>query len=83
MDSSAWVKCSDRMPDAPGLYLCTVGASWRHVRIMEYKPREWRENENLWRTTGDDVDGYVFNWFVKAWMPLPKPYKEEGRENEE
>lgn len=69
-----WISVKDRLPDKEGYYLCSVGAGWLPVRVMKYQPREWRSNENLWKCVSDN--SYVYNWFVKAWMPLPEPPKE-------
>ena len=69
-----WIPCSERLPDKEGRYLCTVGAEFHPVREMIYKPDEFisEADRNIWRS----IDGlHVFNWFVKAWMPMPKPYK--------
>lgn len=71
-----WIPVSERLPEKTGRYLCTVGANYRTPREMYYAPQEWanKSNDATWRS----VDGsYVYDWFVKAWMPLPEPYKEE------
>lgn len=70
-----WIPVSERLPDGQGFYLVSVGAPYKTVRVYEYKPCEWYENENLWKT---EDGSYCFNWFVEAWMPLPEPYREEG-----
>ena len=68
-----WIPCSERLPDKEGSYLCTVGADYRNPREMIYAPNNFSDNENTWKCP----DGYyVFNWFVIAWMPIPKPFKE-------
>ena len=69
-----WIPCSERLPDKEGRYLCTVGAEFHPVREMIYEPDEFisEEDRSIWRS----IDGlHVFNWFVKAWMPMPKPHK--------
>ena len=66
-----WIPCSERLPKERGFYLVSVGAPYKTVRVYEYEPCEGYENENLWK----NYDGsYCFNWFVEAWMPLPKTY---------
>ena len=74
-----WIPCSEELPEKEGRYLCTVGSNHRNPREMIYAPDTWRTTDNnLWRST----DGtYCFNWFVKAWMPLPEPYK-KGEQDE-
>lgn len=69
-----WIPCSERLPEERGFYLVSVGAPYKTVRVYEYKPCEGYENENLWKS---DDGSYCFNWFVKAWMPLPEPWKGE------
>lgn len=70
-----WIPVSERLPDGQGFYLVSVGAPYKTVRVYEYKPCEWYENENLWKK---EDGSYCLNWFVEAWMPLPEPYREEG-----
>ncbi len=84
-NAGKWIPCSERLPDKEGRYLCTMGAEFHPVREMIYEPDEFisEEDRNTWRS----IDGlHVFNWFVKAWMPMPKPYKmdevEDGLEGE-
>ena len=73
-----WIPVSERLPDGQGFYLVSVGAPYKTVRVYEYKPCEWFENENLWKK---EDGSYCFNWFVEAWMPLPEPYREEGEQD--
>lgn len=72
-----WISVKDRLPDKPGLYLCAVGASYHPVRVMEYRPVGMYENERYWVSVGAEINGYVYDWFVHAWMPLPEPPKED------
>lgn len=77
-----WIPCSERLPDKKGRYLCTVDAEYHNVREMMYDPDEFisEEDRSIWK----DTDGYrVFNWFVIAWMPMPKPYKMDEVEKDE
>ena len=76
LDDPQWISVKDRLPEKPGLYLCAVGASYIPVRIMEYRPYGMYENERLWVSVGAEVNHYVYDWFVHAWMPLPEPPKE-------
>lgn len=71
-----WIPCSERLPEETGIYLCTVGDTYRNPREMRYAPQEWADE--IANATWRDTDGYyVFDWFVEAWMPLPEPYKEK------
>ena len=68
LEQTAWIPCSERLPEATGVYIVTcniyngdkvdgVTATWSY----------WRRNE----------------WMMKdvlAWMPLPKPYGGERDE---
>lgn len=72
-----WISVKDRLPDKPGLYLCAVGASYHPVRVMEYRPVGMYENERYWVSVGAEINHYVYDWFVHAWMPLPEPPKED------
>lgn len=73
-NTGQWIPCSERPPAKKGRYLCTVDAEYHNVREMMYDPDEFisEEDRSIWK----DTDGYrVFNWFVIAWMPVPKPFK--------
>lgn len=74
-----WISVKDRLPDKPGLYLCAVGTSHHPVRVMEYRPVGMYENERYWVSVGAEINHYVYDWFVHAWMPLPEPPKEDGK----
>lgn len=72
-----WIPVTDRLPTKNGFYLVSVGAEYKTIRVYEYKPCNGYENENLWK---GDNGCYCFNWFVEAWMPLPKPWRGEANE---
>ena len=72
-----WIPVTERLPEENGLYLVTVNAQNRPVRIYEYAPWEMDEERKYWINDCDD-HSHVFNHFVKAWMPMPEPYLEEG-----
>lgn len=69
-----WIPVKERLPENNGFYMVKVGATYRPIRIYEYKPCEWYEGENLWKA---DDGSYCFNHFVTHWMPLPDPPKED------
>lgn len=74
-----WIPCSERLPEKDGRYLCTVGAAYRNPREMIYAPQKWegKSDDATWR---DPSGYYVYDWFVKAWMPMPEAYggQEDG-----
>ena len=70
-----WISVKERMPEKDDFYLVKVGAKYRPVRVYEYNPSDWHENENMWRT---EDHTYCFNHFVSHWMPLPKLPKEDA-----
>ena len=72
-----WIPVSERTPEENGFYLVTVNAQIRPVRIYGYAPWEMDEERKYWLSDCDD-HSHVFNHFVKAWMPLPESYQEEG-----
>ena len=62
-----WIPCSERPPEESGLYIVTnVG---RCGELVETRYYYIREDSNFW--------GGNQSYKVLAWMPLPKPYKEE------
>lgn len=63
--NSEWIPCSERMPNERGWYLITVQGMNRFSDMdYYYGNSEW-----------DDVSS---KQKVIAWMPLPKPYREDG-----
>lgn len=72
-----WIPCQECLPEENGLYLVTVNTPNRQVRIYEYAPWEMSEERKYWINDCDN-HSHVFNHFVKAWMPLPEPYRGEG-----
>ena len=69
-----WIPCGERLPDEIGLYLVTVRAEFRPVRIYGFYPWDLDEMKKYWINDCND-HSHVFNHFVKAWMPLPEPYR--------
>lgn len=69
----AWIPCRERRPDKPGSYICTCsdGTPYLQVTVIKFHPRT-----QAWELTG--ARAY---WKVRAWMPLPEPYKEEDDDN--
>lgn len=63
-----WIPCSERLPEHGGRYLISVlDGTNRRTTVAPYLPRC-----KAWTMTGR-----MAYWKVIAWMPLPKPWKEE------
>lgn len=74
-----WIPCSERLPDEIGLYLVTVRAEFRPVRIYGFFPWDLDEMKKYWINDCND-HSHVFNHFVKAWMPLPEHFQNHTEE---
>ena len=68
-----WIPCSERLPDDDEIVLVSDG--------IDYAVAFWRSDAEAW---DDPLHGWLdsFEFDVKAWMPLPEPYKEEGEKHE-
>lgn len=65
-----WIPCSERLP-SEGEYVL-VTEKWNgYVRMWRL---QYIDNEPTWEADGYNVDIDE----AVAWMPLPKPYREEG-----
>ena len=64
-----WVSTSERLPEEKGRYLVwyTYDGADRGIRTAMFYPGGWPE----W-----DVGGTAGIVRVRAWMPLPEPYRE-------
>ena len=60
-----WIPCSERLPKEDGFYLVSTTDC---IIIMEFN-KGWI-SQNIGSC----------NWYVKAWQPLPKPYKAESED---
>lgn len=80
-----WIPCSERLPKEDARYL--VQMSYGMMQVLSWandlekvddfdfyneKHSGWYEYDSEW--------GYCERHEVVAWMPLPKPYREEGAE---
>ena len=67
-----WIPISERLPDKNVEVLVTT--EWDCITIGEmFSINDWFIHEGA---TNADIDD------IKAWMPLPKPYKAEGSDKE-
>jgi len=66
-----WIPISERLPEDSGTYLVTV----HDGRKKRTTFAQYQKKLKNWVMTG--ARAY---WCVKAWMPLPEPYREEGAE---
>lgn len=67
-----WIPCSERMPSESGDYLATIplDADETYTEVLMYHNGRFYEDDDEWGATYHDD--------VIAWMPLPKPYREDG-----
>ena len=74
LEQTQWIPISERLPEEDGQYLITV----------KYKPEA--DYEDIYAEHGEWIDGrwdmFCFGHCgevegIVAWMPLPKPYREE------
>lgn len=73
-EENRWIPVSERLPD-PDEYILVSFENFSVPMIGKYTVDD--EDNGTFRI-GDEVDSFVDNdLFVNAWMPLPKPYKEE------
>ena len=73
-EENRWIPVSERLPD-PDEYILVSFENFSVPMIGRYTVDD--EDNGTFRI-GDEVDSFVDNdLFVNAWMPLPKPYKEE------
>ena len=85
LEQTAWIPCEDRLPDAPLRKTGDEDFEWfegEQVLICDkdglihvaYIVKDYIFNDIYWcATDADELRGEE----VKAWMPLPAPYKED------
>lgn len=59
-----WIPCSERLPSEDGCYLVSTTGTNNDIIDIAYY------TEEIWHKASR----------IKAWMPLPKPYREENEE---
>lgn len=74
-----WIPCSERLPSENGQYICTLPFGDNddnevYVWALSFHNGRFYDDDDEW--------GMTFYDDVIAWMPLPKPYKEESEVEE-
>lgn len=72
--TDGWIPCSERLPKRDELVLVTYKTTDR-IHLCRYLDDG---SENPWWSYIDDC--CAWNNVVLAWMPLPKPYREDGEQ---
>lgn len=77
-----WIPVSERLPEVNGRYLVTrglnaCGAMWNRVYLINYSDLMGLKSERIWWNGNVGKSDFEHIDDVTAWMPLPKPYKEE------
>lgn len=70
-DDDRWILVSERLPKEKGYYLITRKNPNGHVTKVSYDPS--RVERGVYNSPWGHGDADVL-----AWMPLPKPYKEDN-----
>lgn len=67
-----WIPVSERLPSESDDYLCTIplDAEETYTEVLTFHKGRFYEDDDEWGATYHDD--------VLAWMPLPKPYREDG-----
>ena len=73
--SPKWIPIEERLPESAGFYLITFKSSMGNYIVCEMC---YRKNEDNWSENGVKPV-CLRNEEILAWMPLPKPYKKEGK----
>lgn len=79
-----WIPCSERLPENGEIVLAThLGGLDLHRQVIEhiYDHGEFLLNWEMDMDMLSPTFGQRYMGDVIAWMPLPKPYREEGEDN--
>lgn len=72
LKENTWIPCSERMPEDESYIL----VSFENATMPDIARYEENDEGGTFYP-GDDEKSYSsYGFFVNAWMPLPKPYKE-------
>ena len=82
LEEPRWIPVSERLPEANGRYLVTrglnaCGSMWNRVYIINYSDLMGLKSERIWWDGNVGKSDFKRIDDVIAWLPLPKPYKEE------
>lgn len=66
-----WIPVSEKLPDKEGYYLCSVRYMYPPYNFFKPEKVKYMDDVTIQKFDGE------FNIEVKAWMPLPEPYKAE------
>jgi hypothetical protein len=80
-----WISVSEKLPEESGRYLVTrglnaCGALWNRVYIINYSDLMGLKSERIWWSGNVGKSDFERIDDVKAWQPLPEPYKAESEE---
>ena len=82
-----WIPVSERLPEEEGRYLCAYGKNLMCVysfsndlfSVDDYDFAKYKFKKQKGFYAYDREWGYWEVDFIKAWMPLPEPYKESDK----
>ncbi len=79
--NNEWIPCKDRLPESYGKYIVTRDdpVFGIYVRMLNYGEADFAKKNPCWFYY-DSEYGDVTVDNVIAWMPLPEPYKMDGKE---
>lgn len=77
IDYTGWIPVSERLPSEDGHYLVCMAWEYDNVEVLK-----WADGWNCYRNYDGKVDREheIGGADIIAWMPLPKPYREDGEE---
>lgn len=76
-----WIPVSERMPEVDDEYIITIRERWGEDEEWDYETTTAYYDSGKWSPSYDVDEGQ--EWEVIAWMPLPKPYREEKTDKEQ
>lgn len=83
LEKYKWIPCSERLPEKDDRYLTTYplirDMKWVHILWYGEPSMPSREVQGKVWYVSDEEYGDVPYDDVIAWMPLPKPYKEDDK----
>ena len=82
-----WIPISERLPEANGRYLVTrglnaCGSLWNRIYIANYSDLMGIKSVKIWWQGNVGKSDFEQLDDVLAWMPLPKPYREDDNEKQ-